>query len=159
MPPGYHISWDVSWAGLPGRTYHRGAIWAPLRENCSCIEDFAMNRFDFTPYRRNTVGFDRLFDLLETRIAPPVATITPPSISSAGAMTPIGSRWPSPASSPPISTLPHSKTCWSSKAARARKPQLTVNISTSASPSAALNAALNWPISCGSMPPIWKTAC
>jgi molecular chaperone IbpA len=26
---------------------------------------FAMNRFDFTPYRRSTVGFDRLFDLLE----------------------------------------------------------------------------------------------
>ena len=25
-----------------------------------------MNRFDFTPYRRNTVGFDRLFELLET---------------------------------------------------------------------------------------------
>lgn len=24
-----------------------------------------MNRFDFTPYRRTTVGFDRLFDLLE----------------------------------------------------------------------------------------------
>lgn len=24
-----------------------------------------MNRFDFTPYRRSTVGFDRLFDLLE----------------------------------------------------------------------------------------------
>ena len=24
-----------------------------------------MNRFDFTPYRRNTVGFDRVFDLLE----------------------------------------------------------------------------------------------
>ncbi len=22
--------------------------------------------FDFTPYRRSTVGFDRLFDLLET---------------------------------------------------------------------------------------------
>ena len=22
-----------------------------------------MNRFDFTPYRRSTVGFDRLFDL------------------------------------------------------------------------------------------------
>ena len=26
-----------------------------------------MNRFDFTPYRRSTVGFDRLFDLLETQ--------------------------------------------------------------------------------------------
>ena len=24
-----------------------------------------MHRFDFTPYRRNTVGFDRLFELLE----------------------------------------------------------------------------------------------
>jgi molecular chaperone IbpA len=29
------------------------------------LEDIAMNRFDFTPYRRTTVGFDRLFDLLE----------------------------------------------------------------------------------------------
>ncbi|GAB5488414.1 MAG: Hsp20 family protein [Parasphingorhabdus sp.] len=28
-------------------------------------EDIDMNRFDFTPYRRSTVGFDRLFDLLE----------------------------------------------------------------------------------------------
>ena len=28
-----------------------------------------MNRFDFTPYRRSTVGFDRLFDLLENRTA------------------------------------------------------------------------------------------
>jgi molecular chaperone IbpA len=26
-----------------------------------------MSRFDFTPYRRSTVGFDRLFDLLETQ--------------------------------------------------------------------------------------------
>ena len=26
-----------------------------------------MNRFDFTPYRRSTVGFDRLFDLLESK--------------------------------------------------------------------------------------------
>ena len=25
-----------------------------------------MNRFDFTPYRRSTVGFDRLFDLLDS---------------------------------------------------------------------------------------------
>lgn len=30
-----------------------------------------MNRFDFAPYRRSTVGFDRLFDLLEnnTRVS------------------------------------------------------------------------------------------
>jgi molecular chaperone IbpA len=31
------------------------------------LEDFAMNRFDFTPYRRTMVGFDRLFDLLENQ--------------------------------------------------------------------------------------------
>ncbi|MEO1967842.1 MAG: Hsp20 family protein [Sphingomonadaceae bacterium] len=27
-----------------------------------------MNRLDFTPYRRTTVGFDRLFDLLESQV-------------------------------------------------------------------------------------------
>ncbi|BBC73045.1 heat-shock protein [Altererythrobacter sp. B11] len=27
-----------------------------------------MNRMDFTPYRRSTVGFDRLFDLLEKQV-------------------------------------------------------------------------------------------
>lgn len=27
-----------------------------------------MNRFDFSPYRRSTVGFDRLFDLLESQV-------------------------------------------------------------------------------------------
>lgn len=27
-----------------------------------------MNRFDLTPYRRSTVGFDRLFDLLENQM-------------------------------------------------------------------------------------------
>ena len=28
-------------------------------------EDIAMDRLDFTPYRRSTVGFDRVFDFLE----------------------------------------------------------------------------------------------
>lgn len=27
-----------------------------------------MSRFDFTPYRRSTVGFDRLFDMLESQV-------------------------------------------------------------------------------------------
>jgi molecular chaperone IbpA len=40
-------------------------MWASLENpNCSTGE-FVMNRFDFTPYRRTTVGFDRLFDILE----------------------------------------------------------------------------------------------
>jgi len=29
------------------------------------MEDFDMRQFDLTPYRRSTIGFDRLFDLLE----------------------------------------------------------------------------------------------
>jgi len=34
--------------------------------------------FDFTPYRRSTVGFDRLFDLLETGMRSDVADGYPP---------------------------------------------------------------------------------
>jgi hypothetical protein len=38
----------------------------PICEIAQSKEDFTrMNRLDFTPYRRSTVGFDRLFDLLE----------------------------------------------------------------------------------------------
>src|SRR3546814_1126544 len=36
----------------------------PAYSFCS-EEDLKMRQFDFTPYRRSTVGFDRLFDLLE----------------------------------------------------------------------------------------------
>ena len=38
---------------------------APTEPKIAQQRIFAMNRFDFTPYRRSTVGFDRLFDLLE----------------------------------------------------------------------------------------------
>ena len=34
--------------------------------------------FDFTPYRRSTVGFDRLFDLLETGLRSDAADTYPP---------------------------------------------------------------------------------
>lgn len=37
-----------------------------------------MNRFDFTPYRRNTVGFDRLFELLENNGRAPQNENYPP---------------------------------------------------------------------------------
>lgn len=37
-----------------------------------------MNRFDFTPYRRSTVGFDRLFDLLESSARAPQGDNYPP---------------------------------------------------------------------------------
>ena len=37
-----------------------------------------MNRFDFTPYRRTTVGFDRLFDLLERQARIAVGDNYPP---------------------------------------------------------------------------------
>lgn len=37
-----------------------------------------MNRFDLTPYRRSTVGFDRLFDLLENQMRPNAGDNYPP---------------------------------------------------------------------------------
>jgi molecular chaperone IbpA len=37
----------------------------PVPNQIASQGEFAMHRFDFTPYRRNTVGFDRLFELLE----------------------------------------------------------------------------------------------
>jgi len=37
-----------------------------------------MTRFDFTPYRRSTVGFDRLFDLLENQVRGPQGDNFPP---------------------------------------------------------------------------------
>jgi molecular chaperone IbpA len=43
-----------------------GAVHAGrIKNQIASKGEFAMNRFDFTPYRRTTVGFDRLFDLLE----------------------------------------------------------------------------------------------
>ena len=36
------------------------------------------NSFDFTPYRRSAIGFDRLFDVLETAARQPVADNYPP---------------------------------------------------------------------------------
>jgi molecular chaperone IbpA len=43
------------------------------------MEDFDMRtNFDFTPFRRSTVGFDRLFDLLENGTSPSVADNFPP---------------------------------------------------------------------------------
>jgi molecular chaperone IbpA len=35
---------------------------------CCFTEDVAMRTFDFTPYYRSTVGFDRLFDLLDKSV-------------------------------------------------------------------------------------------
>jgi molecular chaperone IbpA len=42
-----------------------------------------MRGFDLTPYRRSTVGFDRLFDLIENNARLQQADNYPPSISNA----------------------------------------------------------------------------
>jgi molecular chaperone IbpA len=41
-------------------------LWLQTYE-IAYIKDFEDEPFDFTPYRRTTVGFDRLFDLLENQ--------------------------------------------------------------------------------------------
>ena len=45
----------------------RHTLWVHTLSDCS-NEDLHMSRPDFTPYRRTTVGFDHLFDLLEGKV-------------------------------------------------------------------------------------------
>jgi molecular chaperone IbpA len=44
---------------------NRSAADAGFTTQIAHTGEFAMTRFDFTPYRRTTVGFDRLFDMLD----------------------------------------------------------------------------------------------
>src|SRR3546814_4930636 len=48
------------WVGHLVRRRQNGPAYSFCSE-----EDLKMRQFDFAPYRRSTVGFDRLFDLLE----------------------------------------------------------------------------------------------
>ena len=59
-----------------------------------------MLNYDFSPFYRSTVGFDRLLSLLDKACRRPSRTRRPtrPTTSSARARTPIASRWRSPAS-------------------------------------------------------------
>jgi len=53
------------------RAEPRGSARAPVMPrhiHVAFTEDVAMRTFDFTPYYRSTVGFDRLFDLLDQSI-------------------------------------------------------------------------------------------
>ena len=66
--------------------------------------------FDFAPFRRSSVGFDRLFDMLENS-GNGGGENYPPFDLIRRARTSIGSSWRSPASSRKRSTSPPSRTC------------------------------------------------
>jgi molecular chaperone IbpA len=56
-----------------------GSLPARLMPKLLHLEDLEMRTdFDFTPYRRSTVGFDRLFDLLETGLRADMTEGYPP---------------------------------------------------------------------------------
>ncbi len=102
-----------------------------------------MSRFDFTPYRRSTVGFDRLFDLLENQARLNAGDNYPPfNISRSGednyriTLAVAGFR-------PGDIDI------------TAQQNLLVVQ----ASPIAGSSAASNWLISCASKAPIWLTGC
>ena len=40
------------------------------RKPCCFLEDVVMRTYDFTPLFRSTVGFDRLFDMIESSVRP-----------------------------------------------------------------------------------------
>src|SRR3546814_19019704 len=52
-----------AWTTKSGSRFFRSPSWFKLLNKRIC----EMSRLDFTPYRRSTVGFDRLFDLLESQ--------------------------------------------------------------------------------------------
>ena len=52
-------------AGDGPSTYQKAPCMRAFDIHKLLTGEFDMNRFDFTPYRRSTVGFDRLFDMLE----------------------------------------------------------------------------------------------
>ena len=81
-----------------------GALWDPARAPagvrhdpypCCSTEDVAMRNYDFTPLWRSSIGFDRLFDLINSQI-PENQDGYPPYDSCARARTAIVSRWRSP---------------------------------------------------------------
>ena len=104
---------DFARAGRHNRVRRRG--WAgtrrPLRQLLTFGGQDMRSAFDFAPFRRSTVGFDRLFDMLEDTQPARPRKIIRRSTSSRPATTIIASSWPSPASRPRRSTSPPSRTC------------------------------------------------
>lgn len=70
-----------------------------------------MRGFDLTPYRRSTVGFDRLFDLIENNARLAQGDNYPPFNIERLAEDRYRVTLPSPASVPRKSTSPPSRTC------------------------------------------------
>jgi molecular chaperone IbpA len=145
--PGYHTSIFVSCAALAGMAARpRERRTGFLRKSADCsTEDIAMNRFDFTPYRRTTVGFDRLFDLLERQARANAGDNYPPfNIERRGedayriTLAVAGFK-------PEDIDITAQQNLL--VVAPSRMPR-TVSSSMSESPTAASNAASNWPISC-----------
>ena len=69
--------------------------------------------FDFSPYRRSTVGFDRLFDFLESAgRAEPADNYPPYDIEKLNDDSYRDHLWRWPASARATSTSPPARTCW-----------------------------------------------
>jgi hypothetical protein len=85
-----------------------------------------MRTSDFTPLWRPTVGFDRLFEMLDESVRWSVRkTTTRPTTSSESARITIGFRWRSLVSSPRRSQSRLSRTCSPWRATRRIKPIIT----------------------------------
>jgi HSP20 family molecular chaperone IbpA len=118
---------------------------------------FVMNRFDFTPYRRSTVGFDRLFDLLENNARASSGDNYPPfNIERRGedayriTLAVAGFK----AEGIDITAQQNLLTVVGRKPEAAGGDFLHVGIAQRGS-----NVASSWPTMSGSMPPTLKTGC
>jgi hypothetical protein len=77
-----------------------------------------MRTYDFAPLWRSSVGFDRLFDLINETQRLDAKTTTRPTTSYVRATTGTVFRWLSPASRPTRSPPPRSRTSSQSSATR-----------------------------------------
>src|ERR1700741_2739768 len=101
MRPGRHLG-----PGLKGG--HRLVSGAGSYPTCS-QEDLAM-RYDWTPLWRSTIGFDRLFDVLD-EVQRTAEESYPPTTSSVSTRTASEFRWLWPDSRMTRSRSPSSKMC------------------------------------------------
>ena len=123
-------------------------IRAPPLRLVAQMEDKTMrSAFDFSPYRRSTVGFDRLFDMLENSNLGQGQENYPPFDLIKRAKTITVSSSPSPASSRMRSTLPPSRTCcWCPAASRTKRTRRVASTSIAALPTAPSSGGSRWRI-------------
>ena len=76
----------VPGTGPPGNTLspQRDSVWDTRQHHVAHTENVHMQTYDFSPFYRSTVGFDRLFNRLDTLVGQEQKTYPPYNIEKVG---------------------------------------------------------------------------